>query len=81
MTVDRQEVLFALCDIGRQIAAGSFRLVRSMGALRNRHHDSAYNALFEEAARENEAWAPLKGGMFGGDMAGFERVKEAFTEC
>jgi hypothetical protein len=78
--VDRLEVLFALCDIDRHIAAGSSSFGVLYGRFAARHHDSAYSALFEEAAREGEAWAPFKGGMFGGDVARFEQVKAVFTE-
>jgi hypothetical protein len=78
--VDRLEVLFALCDIDRHMSAGNTSSGLLYGRFAVRHHDSAYNALFEEAEREGEAWAPLKGGLFGGDMARFERVKAAFAE-
>lgn len=78
--VDRLEVLFALCDSDRHMSAGNASFGLLYGRFAAHHHDSACNALFEEAERNGEAWAPLKGGMFGGEMGRFERVKAAFVE-
>lgn len=78
--VDRLEVLFALCDIDQHVVAGNTSFGVPYGRFAARHRDSAYSALFEEASREGGAWAPLKGGMFGKDIARFEQVKTIFLE-
>lgn len=78
--VDRLEVLFALHDIDHHLIIGSTSFGVLYGRFAARHDDSAYNALFEEAARDGEAWAPLKGGMFGGEIVRFEQAKAIFME-
>lgn len=76
---DRLEVMLALTYLDQAYTGEMAPNWMPYGRFAARHGDSAYNAVFEEAEREGEAWGPLKAGMFSGKMDRFETVKMVFT--
>lgn len=81
-TFDRFECLYALIyeDELRSNATGMKGLVGRFGyKLAHYGASSPLMVLLAEAADKNEAWEPLRAGLFGGDYSRFEQAAESYT--
>ena len=78
---DTFEVYFALCAADARLVNGkdAWGPIGRFGWKRGRDHSPLERVIKEANAQKGE-WAPLKAGLFGGDLARFKEVAEQFTQ-
>lgn len=78
---DTFEVYFALCAADARLVNGvdAWGPIGRFGWKRNRDNSPLERVLKEANAQKGE-WAPLKAGLFGGDLERFKKVTEKFTQ-
>ena len=78
---DTFEVYFALCAADARLVNGvdAWGPIGRFGWKRSRDNSPLERVLKEANAQKGE-WAPLKAGLFGGDLERFKKVAEKFTQ-
>ena len=78
---DTFEVYFALCAADARLVNGvdAWGPIGRFGWKRSRDNSPLERVLKEANAQKGE-WAPLKAGLFGGDLERFKKVTEKFTQ-